>query len=235
MAIASMAITLAALVISPTIQATPVPTSPDPTSHAQAAAHFEELIRRGTAGFNDWDCRPTKFHPNPLVLVHGTLVNALTNWFYMAPRFVAEGYCVFALTYGQHPAIPIVYGLTAMEKSAQQLSEFVDKVLNATGADKVDMVGHSQGSLMPRYWMKNLGGASKIRKFAGIGSIQYGTNLLGLIPFLESLGLYDPIKKLVDPICESCFQFFTNSTFINDLNRDGDTLPGIDYLMIASK
>ncbi|KAG0381169.1 hypothetical protein BGX24_008073 [Mortierella sp. AD032] len=170
-AIASMAFTVAALIASSMIQATPVLTSPDQVSHAEAAARFAELVKRGTAGFYDWNCRPKKYHPNPLVLVHGTFANALDNWFYMAPRFVAEGYSVYALTYGQHPAIPPIYGLTTMEKSTQQLSEFVDRGLNATGASKVDMVGHSQGSLMPRYWMKYLGGDSKIRKFAGIGSI----------------------------------------------------------------
>ncbi|KAF9909042.1 hypothetical protein EC991_009103 [Linnemannia zychae] len=234
-AIEPIAFAVAALIVSLVVQATPVPVSPDQASHAEAAARFEELVKRGTAGFNDWNCRPTKSHPNPLVLVHGTTANALTNWFYMAPRFVAEGYCVYALTYGRHPTIPLIYGLTTMEKSANELAVFVDRVLNATGAGKVDMLGHSQGTLMPRYWMKNFGGASMIRKFAGIGSIQYGTDLLGLIPLLEPLGLYDPVKKIIDPICEACFQFFINSTFINDLNRGGDTLPGIDYLMVASK
>lgn len=63
---------------------------------------------------------------------------------------------MYALTYGQRPVIPFVYGLTTMEKSAQQLSNFVDRVLNATGADKVDMVGHSQGSLMTRYWITSV-------------------------------------------------------------------------------
>lgn len=127
-------------------------------------AEFVALVKRGTAGFNDWSCRPSAEHPNPLVLVHATMEVPLTNWIYMGPRFVAKGYCAFALTYGQNPKIPLLYGVTRMEKSAQELAGFVDKVLNATGADKVDMLGHSQGSVMPRYWMKYLGGATKIRK-----------------------------------------------------------------------
>lgn len=72
-------------------------------------------------------------------------------------------------------------------------------------------------------------------KFAAIGSIQYGTTLLGLVPFLTGLGLYDPIKKLVDPVCLSCFEFLWNSPFIQNLNAGGDTVPGIEYLMITSK
>lgn len=35
-----------------------------------------------------------------------------------------------------------------------------------------------------------------IDKFAAIGAIQYGTDLLGLVNLMEPLGLYDPIKKV---------------------------------------
>lgn len=162
--VASAALILAALILSPTIQATPIPFSQDHIPNAKAAAGFVELVKRGTAGFNDWSCRPSVEHPNPLVLVHATMEIPLTNWIYMGPRFVAKGYCVFALTYGQNPKFPLLYGVNRMEESAQELAVFVNKVLNATGADKVDMLGHSQGSVMPRYWMKYLGGATKIRK-----------------------------------------------------------------------
>ncbi|KAG0282854.1 hypothetical protein BGZ96_012788 [Linnemannia gamsii] len=120
----------------------------------------------------------------------------LTNWIYMGPRFVAKGYCVFALTYRQNPKFPLL-------------------------ADKVDMLGHSQGSVMPRYRMKYLGGAAKIRKSAGIGSVQYGSTLVGIVPLAKALGLFGPIKKIIDPLCEACYQFALNSTILNDLNEGG--------------
>jgi triacylglycerol esterase/lipase EstA (alpha/beta hydrolase family) len=44
-----------------------------------------------------------------------------------------------------------------MEESAKQLAAFVDTVREATGADKVDIVGHSEGSLMPDYYVKSSG------------------------------------------------------------------------------
>ncbi|KAG0337896.1 hypothetical protein BG000_004833 [Podila horticola] len=146
----------------------------------------------------------------------------------------------FALSYGQLNHVPVIYGLDKMENSAQQLSDFIDKVLNATGADNVDILvktldGHSQGSIMPRYYFKFLGGATKVHKFAAIGSIQYGSTLLGLVPILTGLGLYDPIKKVIDVACLSCFQFLLDSPFICNLNAGGDTVPGIEYLMITSK
>ena len=62
------------------------------------------------------------------------------------------GYCVFALNYGD------VFGIAPMEDSAGQLATFVDGVLAATGAAKVDIVGHSEGGLMPRWYLRFLGG-----------------------------------------------------------------------------
>ncbi|KAF8907463.1 hypothetical protein BGZ58_006184 [Dissophora ornata] len=114
----------------------------------------------------------------------------------MAPRFKAQGYCVFALTYGQMNGLTIFGGLDKMENSAQQLSDFVDKVLAATNTTQVDIFGHSEGSLMPRYYFRFLNGASKVHKYATIGSLQYGTTLDGIVTLAESLGLYDPIKKV---------------------------------------
>lgn len=51
-----------------------------------------------------------------------------------------------------------------MAVSAQDLSNFVDQVLNATGASKVNIFGHSEGSIVPRYYLKFLGGAAKVGK-----------------------------------------------------------------------
>ncbi|KAF9187335.1 hypothetical protein BGZ50_001977 [Haplosporangium sp. Z 11] len=153
----------------------------------------------------------------------------------MAPRFAAKGYCVFTLTYGKLNNLPLVAGLDKMENGAQQLSDFVDRVIAATGSTKVNLVGHSQGSLMPRYYLKFLGGAAKVEKFGAFGTIAYGTTLSGIYPFLNGLGLYDPIKKIIDPLCLSCFQFLEGSDFLNNLNASGDTVPGVQYKFIVSK
>ena len=80
----------------------------------------------------------------------------------MGPRFAAAGYCTYALTYGQLNGIPLFAGLDKMENSAAELAKFVDEVLASTGASKVDLIGHSEGAIMPRYYLKFLGGASKV-------------------------------------------------------------------------
>jgi triacylglycerol esterase/lipase EstA (alpha/beta hydrolase family) len=83
----------------------------------------------------------------------------------MGPRLKDAGYCVYSLTYGTLPGIYFIAGLDKIENSAAQLSTFIDKVLASTKASQVDLVGHSQGSLMPRYYLKFLGGASKVSTF----------------------------------------------------------------------
>src|SRR2546423_1521567 len=79
-------------------------------------------------------CRPTPAHPEPVVLVHGTFGDS-TNWAVDAPQLRAAGYCTFAIDYG-------LRGTGEIARSAQQLKAVVDQVLAATGASKVDIIGH---------------------------------------------------------------------------------------------
>src|SRR3989440_6006834 len=87
-------------------------------------------------GANDWSCRPSRAHPRAVVLVHGLFANMTDNWQTMSPLLANNGYCVFALTYGNDasagPPRDQFGGLAPMEQSAAQLSAFVDKVLAAT-------------------------------------------------------------------------------------------------------
>lgn len=111
---------------------------------------------------NDWDCELTEARPRPVVLVHGKFLNRQDNWAYLAPTLANEGYCVYALTYSAHPQAPwplsALGGTRTMEEGAVELAAFVDRVRAATGAEKVDLVGHSQGTIMPAVYVNELGG-----------------------------------------------------------------------------
>ena len=197
-----------------------------PTAVASASAQSAP-----TSGWNDFSCHPSAQHPRPVVLVHGTFANGTDNWLAFAPYLVARGYCVFSLDYGMLPGETLIGGLTPIADSAQQLSDFTDRVLAATHATKVDMVGHSQGGMMPRYYLKFLGGAAKVNTLVGLAPDNHGTTLDGLtklLPYFPGAAglLQDDLPGLTDQIAGSDFQ--------RRLNAGGDTVPGVHYTVIST-
>lgn len=164
-------------------------------------------------GANDPSCRPTADHPYPVVLVHGTFENQ-AMWDFLAPQIKAAGYCVFALDYGNDATGDI-------PTSASQLGAFIDQVLAETGASKVDLVGHSQGGMMPRYWMKFDGGTAKVDELVGIAPSNHGTT--------------NPLASPAGAFCVACAQQASGSAFITNLNAGGDTQPGPSYTVISTR
>ncbi|MFF4216386.1 esterase/lipase family protein [Streptomyces nondiastaticus] len=185
-----------------------------------------------SSGWNDFSCKPSAAHPRPVVLVHGTLGNATDNWLVMAPYLVKRGYCVFSLDYGKLPGVPVFHGLGPIDKSAEELSAYVDKVRAATGADKVDMVGHSQGGMMPRYYINFLGGASKVNHLIGLAPSSHGTTMMGLTKLMDSV---PGARKALGGMAQGLTDQALGSDFLNRLNGSPDTMPGVEYSVIATK
>ncbi|MGP3926995.1 esterase/lipase family protein [Streptomyces sp. 8N616] len=185
-----------------------------------------------SSGWNDFSCKPSTAHPRPVVLVHGTFGNATDNWLGLAPYLVARGYCVFSLDYGQLPGVPLFHGLGPIEDSAGQLSAYVDRVLAATGAPEADLVGHSQGGMMPRYYLKFLGGAAKVHALIGLAPSNHGTTMNG---FTQLLDYFPGADDAIDGMAPSLTDQITGSEFLRKLNEGGDTVPGVHYTVIATK
>ncbi|MEU6244399.1 alpha/beta fold hydrolase [Streptomyces sp. NPDC047024] len=198
-------------------------TVPAATAHAATAP---------SSGWNDYSCKPSAAHPRPVVLVHGTLGNSVDNWLGLAPYLKVRGYCVYSLDYGQLAGVPVFYGLGPIDKSAEQLSAFVDKVLASTGAAKADLVGHSQGGMMPRYYLKFLGGAPKVNALVGIAPSNHGTNLSGLTNLLPYFPGAEALIKATTP---GLADQIAGSAFLTKLNAGGDTVPGVRYTVIATQ
>ena len=186
-------------------------------------------------GSNDWSCHPSAAHPNPVILVHGTLANEAFSWQALSPMLANAGYCVYGFNYGAtSTTLGHFFGMADIAQSAGELSGFVTKVLAATGASKADLVGHSQGGMMPRYYLKYLGGASKVKVLVGLAPSNHGTTILGLSTLLQNLKILG--MQITDLIgCTSCTQQIVPSTFLNSLNAGGDTVPGPQYVVIESK
>ncbi|MEU1260274.1 esterase/lipase family protein [Streptomyces chartreusis] len=213
---------LAALLLTAAVAVVPAATT------AQAA----ETAAAPSTGWNDYSCKPSAAHPRPVVLVHGTFANSVDNWLGLAPYLKDRGYCVFSLDYGQLPGVPFFHALGPIDKSAEQLSAYVDKVLAATGAAEADLVGHSQGGMMPRYYLKFLGGAGKVNALVGIAPNNHGTTLSGLTNLLP---YFPGAEDLLSAATPALAQQVVGSDFMTKLNAGGDTVPGVRYTVIATK
>ena len=216
------------------------------TTHAGAALPVGGLGEAVTAyafspkqvpGANDWFCRPSAAHPRPVVLVHGTLENMGFNWAAISPTLKNAGYCVYALNFGDNLLSfdERAGGLDDIAKSAGQLKSFVDKVLFITGASKVDIVGHSQGGMMPNYYIKRLGGATKVNTLVGLAPSNHGTDLSGLVWLGEQLGIMTGLNLFGTYTAPGLVQQERGGPFETALFKDGDTVPGPKYVVIATK
>ncbi|HEX5365570.1 MAG TPA: alpha/beta fold hydrolase [Acidimicrobiales bacterium] len=191
---------------------------------------------RVVPGANDWSCRPDRAHPRPVVLVHGTLEAPALNWAALGPVLKNEGYCVFALTYGEN-ALSLdgrLPGLADIAASAAELGAFVERVRAATGSAKVDLVGHSQGGMMPHYYIERLGGADKVDQLVALAPSNHGTTLSGLTELGEALHLLGVANSVLGLLAPAAVQQEVGSDFQTSLFGDGDTVPGPDYTVIET-
>jgi len=191
------------------------------------------------------NCKPTSAHPYPVVLVHATLADEGSNWVTLAPLLANNGYCVYAFNYGATwlsgevwPFIgPRIDGLNHIEHSAEELRSFVNSVLSRTGAAKVDLVGHSQGGMMPNYYIKFLGGATKVNELIGLAPSNHGTTLGGATKLLE-------VFPFASEIVSSLLEFWgaaslpeqeQGSPFMKRLFGPGEPLAaGVRYVVIET-
>jgi len=186
-------------------------------------------------GADNFGCKPTSAHPDPVILVHGTFANQDDNWQAASPLLANHGYCVFTLNYGGTSPISIIQGTGDIAASAGQLASFVTQVLTATGAAKVDLVGRSQGGMMPRYYLKFLGGAAHVDKMIALAPSNHGTTLDGLTALVTALGAAGLVNGALNALCTACVEQEAGSSFLANLNAGGETAAGVSYTVIESR
>src|SRR4051794_5919678 len=71
-----------------------------------------DSVRPTPLGANDWSCRPSRAHPNPVVLVPALGGDIGSEWQAASPLLANNGYCVFAFDYKNegHALLPAVAG-----------------------------------------------------------------------------------------------------------------------------
>lgn len=131
--------------------------------------------RQVSPGYADdlWQARPTIDRPYPVILIHGT-ISSKNVWQNLVLRLREDDFVVFSPDYGVH-------GTQDIPTSAQDIGAYIEQVLAATGAEAVDIVGHSQGGLLARYWINELGGEDYVHHLITLGTPHQGTTLLGML------------------------------------------------------
>lgn len=192
----------------------------------------------------DWAARPTPQHPNPVVLLHGT--NDTSAAFAdLAAELRGAGFAVFALDYGREHSSARGRaggaGTGDLRTSAAEIAGFIRTVFLTTGAEKVDLVGHSQGGLHAHAYVRGAGaltargyaGARWVGRVVTLGSTVHGASPLGPLDGVARLrGVVPVLDALLGP---SARQQVRGSDVLTWLAREADAAPGVRYTAIASR
>jgi triacylglycerol lipase len=141
---------------------------------------------------------------DPILFVHG-YVESASLWNTMIGRFEKDGYpksYLSAYTYNTSQSNKI---------DAEEVKSHVESLLKTTGATKVDIIAHSMGSLNSRYYIKNLGGESKVDDWVSLGGPNHGTETANAC------------------FSTSCVEMRVGSTFLKELNATDETPGAVNY------
>jgi len=138
-----------------------------------------------TASAKDYD---------PIIFVHGFVGSTALNWTSMLNRFKDAGYPsnrLYSYTYNTLPGV---------KNGANILKAKVAEVMAQTGKSKVDIITHSMGGLVTRYYMKKLGGANKVDQLVNIATPHKGTIWAALAPITQATRDMTPGSSLIKSI-----------------------------------
>ncbi|HEY8547330.1 MAG TPA: alpha/beta fold hydrolase [Acidimicrobiales bacterium] len=189
-----------------------------------------------TSGVNDWSCRPSAEHPRPVVLLHGLGAPAYEHMSYLAEHLADRGWCAYYETYGQGSPLFLNGGLRPIAESAQEVAAHIDDVLAATGADEVDLVGHSEGGFLTLYIPKVLGYGDRVHRVFALAPPTHGTTYAGVYGLADAMGLRDVVDLIARLAgCGACVDLVIGGPAVRTLTTGPIAVPGVDYTIVASR
>lgn len=154
---------------------------------------------------------------DPVLLVHGTSMTVETAWAWTyIPEFTKENrpWCAIELPNS---------GLGDMREAGAMVADAIVG-MHAVSHRKIDVVGHSQGGMLPRWALKN---RPETRDMVD--------DLVGITPDNQGT-LFASLSCTVNPPCDpAADQQQVNSPFLRELNSGEWNFPGISYTVIASR
>ncbi|CAL9556581.1 hypothetical protein SUDANB176_04557 [Streptomyces sp. enrichment culture] len=148
---------------------------------------------------------PTEAKP-PVVLLHGFIDNR--SVFVLLRRSLVQ--------HGRQQIESLNYSpLTCdIRIAAELLGRHIEQVCERTGSSRVDVVGHSLGGLIARYYVQRLGGDARVRTLVTLGTPHSGTRVAPLAnahPIVRQMRPGSPVLEelaLPAPGCRTHFVAF---------------------------
>ncbi|GHE48705.1 alpha/beta fold hydrolase [Streptomyces vinaceus] len=119
----------------------------------------------------------------PVLLLHGFSDNR--SVFVLLRRTLAADGRRHVETYNYSPFT------VDLRVTARHLARRVEELCERTGQERVDLVGHSLGGLVGRYYVQCLGGDARVRTLVTLGSPHSGTRVA---PFMDAHPLVRQIR-----------------------------------------
>jgi triacylglycerol lipase len=137
---------------------------------------------------------------DPILFVHGWNSSG-SVWTTMIGRFSADGYPSDRLYNWSYDTSQ------SNKTTAAQIGAKVDEIRAATGAAKVDIISHSMGGMSSRWYVKFVGGDTKVDEWVSLGGPNHGTDTANFC------------------FSTACTEMRPGSAFFGELNA-GDESPG---------
>jgi triacylglycerol esterase/lipase EstA (alpha/beta hydrolase family) len=125
---------------------------------------------------------------NPVLLVHGLAVTK-SCWFHLVRVLRTKGAIVATMSYSPFGA--------SVEKLADQLADKVDQILADTGAEKINLVGHSMGGLVIAQALADGRLRGRVDTVVSIGTPFGGSPWASVVPLADSLRALRPGSPLL--------------------------------------
>ncbi|KAB8067963.1 lipase [Aspergillus leporis] len=188
---------------------------------------------------NDFTCKLSEEHPNPVILLHGLGATFYEDLNFLQYWLQSKGYCTYAQTYGAYDGFPLLGGLRPIADSAAEIAAYIRTVVSETGAQKVDLVGHSEGAFQSLYVPKFEGVSGLVDKVVAIAPPTHGTDFGGLYKLAYLFG--NVSREAVGDVlstfgCPACNELGPGGAAVEKLN-DGTPIAqqGNDVTVIISK
>ncbi|GHG65642.1 esterase/lipase family protein [Streptomyces griseocarneus] len=192
----------------------PLPPAPTPAEARETRGALEALETReapDAAGAGDTPGAGDVTHL-PVLLLHGFIDNR-SVFVLLRRSLLRHGWRqVWSLNYS-----PLTCDIRT---AATLLARHVEEVCAGTGHERVDMVGHSLGGLVARYYIQRLGGDARVRTLVTLGTPHGGTRVAPLMsahPLVRQMRPdSDVIAELAEPAPHCATQFIG---FWSDLDQ----------------